>query len=55
MEIIESWQDAKENYYAIVRYSMEEQKEFHNKEYEALWMMGNGILWWNRRLSDCRV
>ena len=37
MEIIESWQDQKDNCYAIVRYSKEERQEFNNRKYEALW------------------
>lgn len=38
MEIIESWVDHKENYYAIVKYSDTERAEFNIKEYEAMWL-----------------
>jgi hypothetical protein len=38
MEIIESWEDHNANSYAIVRYSEEEQREYGDKTYEAMWL-----------------
>jgi hypothetical protein len=43
MKIIESWEDHNGNYYAIVSYSKRDQKLCHQKEYEAMWTMGNEL------------
>jgi hypothetical protein len=38
MKIIESWEDYKDNVYAIVEYSEEERRKYNNKVYEAVWL-----------------
>jgi hypothetical protein len=37
VQVIESWQDHDDDYYAIVRHSREEQKLYKDKEFEAMW------------------